>query len=160
MYSFCVFLSSFRDPWAPKGSIWWTHLISGWTFWGLSPWVMSGCGSLYFLSLAGGGGSLDEGWARHWLISIADYHPLCYYSFWLVLQRYYSVLPYVTRVSKLGHPRSVRHGFYHMEWASSQIRYWLATSSNLVPPLPEHILQAGHNCRPEFEAYLVFKFLF
>lgn len=36
----------------------------------------------------------------------------------------------------LGHPISVGYGLHLVEWAFSQIRYWLVTPTRFVPPLP------------------------
>lgn len=42
-----------------------------------------------------------------------------------------------------GHPGSTRHGFPLLVQASSEGRHWLATPTQSVPPLPQHILWAG-----------------
>jgi hypothetical protein len=97
--------------------------------------VTSGCGSLHLFPSAAGGSFSEDGWARHWSMSIAGCYQDSFFAFLFSFTSsiwFYSSFPgYLV----FRHPSGVGNGFYLMEWVLSQIRYWLVTPKSFVPAL-------------------------
>ena len=99
----------------------------------LTPCLMFGCHPLCLFPCSADRNYSDDGWIRHQSISREDLirSHLLLYSFSITVAFYFLLDPWAILSQVLCHLGSIRYSFHLVDWALSQIIYWLISPQAL-----------------------------